>query len=115
MSGRRGSGARRKLDGFTLPAGAPAFCQPLDGMDEAEARDLIEPGKRYTIGPAEILNKGRWCAVVECDGEGRPFRVLDGADAVRGVTASWDAAARLMVALAVEHEADAAQAAGALR
>ncbi len=88
---------------FIVPIDAPPWCDVL-AMGEAEARRVIEPHQRCTIGPRGLLRRRRYAAAVECRRSGAPF-VTFGADGrARGIFGSWTGAAIDLVRLAREFE-----------
>ena len=88
---------------FVVPSDAPVWCADL-AMGEDEARRVIEPYQRCTIGPTRLSSKGKYVAAVEVRKPGAPFITYDASGTVRGIFGSWAGAAKDLVELAHEFE-----------
>ena len=88
---------------FVVPSDAPAWCADL-AMGEVEARRVIEPYRRCTIGPTRLTRKGKYAAAVEVRKPGAPFITYDANGRARGIFGSWAGAATDLVRIAQEYE-----------
>ena len=88
---------------FVVPTDAPVWCADL-AMGEDEARRVVEPYRRCTIGPVRLTKRGKYVAAVEVRKPGAPFITYDARGKVRGIYGSWSSAAKDLVGLAIEFE-----------
>ena len=88
---------------FVVPSNAPVWCADL-AMGEDEARRVIEPYRRCTIGPKRLTNRGKYVAAVEVRKPGAPFVTYDARGKARGIFGSWAGAAQDLVGLAQDFE-----------
>lgn len=88
---------------FVVPSDAPRWCADL-AMGETEARRVVEPYRRCTIGPGWLTRRRKYVAAVEVRKPGAPFVIYDANGEALGLYGRWSDAAAALVALAVEFE-----------